>query len=377
MRSRGIPSRRGRRARRARSSGRHAGVEEAQRDVLEQPARRPGRRPELGDVVLRCTWRTSRPAACAASAKAREERDPVDHLEDDVGVAAQAAQRSPRPRAGRRSAASPSGASQALVRPRDLLGAGVGPAITVTRWPPATQRDDLAEEDRPGAAGLGVRPVAIHEDQDVPPRRHRGGATGTIAPVMPARLREAPLHRAPWPSPRPLGGRARRRSAGRRATSSTRIRSAPRRRPEPSTAGRSRRPPPSRSPPSSGCAPPTPDRGDRSGRRARRRPRPRAVDRRRRPPTLPPHRSTTSSAVALDRPRAPARAASACACAGRMSRPLTRPPRPPRAEETEALAAGLARTLGPATSCSSPATSARARRRSSAAPPARSACACR
>src|SRR4029079_6078848 len=180
--------------------------EEAQREVLEGECGDPADEPELRDVVLlvdvedeqdarraqpaperreaRDAWRARAPPPAR-----REERDAVDDLEDDVGVAAEPAQRRPR---GAREDGEPRAHPvdrQPLVRPGDRLGPRIRPRDDRHAEPGGDPARDLAVQDGPRAAGLGMRPVAIHEDQDVPPRRHAGATVPSR--LMPARPRIA------------------------------------------------------------------------------------------------------------------------------------------------------------------------------------------
>ena len=125
MFSGGMPSRaRSSRAELRDRQERRAPVEQAQRQPLEQPEERQPEAAELPDVELAVDVVDHRHARLAQPQR-REERDAVDHLEHDVGVAADAAQHGQdRPREDRARGAHP-----VHDQPRpvalDALGAGV------------------------------------------------------------------------------------------------------------------------------------------------------------------------------------------------------------------------------------------------------------
>jgi hypothetical protein len=157
--------------------------------VLEQQRRDAPHEPELGDVVLLMHVEDEQHARLAQPApERREERDAVDDLEHDVGVAADAAQRRPRRlREDGHPRAHPVDL-EPLVRPRDALGAGVGAGDHRDAMPGVDPARDLAVEDRAGAARLGMRPVAIHQDQDVTPGRHAGATVPSRVMPSPVRI---------------------------------------------------------------------------------------------------------------------------------------------------------------------------------------------
>ena len=158
---------------------RDAGIEDLQRHLLEQEGGDAPAEPELGDVVLLMDVEDQQDARLAHPApQRREEGDPVEDLEHDVGVAPEAAQGGPRrAREDRQPRAHPVH-GEALVEVRDPLGAGV---VAGDHGDPVTPRHpaaDLAVEVRAGAAALWMGPVAIGEDEDVAWDAHaRGDAT--------------------------------------------------------------------------------------------------------------------------------------------------------------------------------------------------------
>jgi LPXTG-motif cell wall-anchored protein len=113
---------------------------------------------------------------------------PLTTLEHDVRVAPEAAERRPRGALEDGQPRAHPVDRQALVRPRDPLGAGVvarDHRDAVAVGDPARH---LAVEDRAGPARLRMRPVAIRQDQDVTPGRHAGATVPSRVMPSPVRI---------------------------------------------------------------------------------------------------------------------------------------------------------------------------------------------
>jgi hypothetical protein len=82
---------------------------------------------------------------------------------------------------------------QALVRPRDGLGAGVGARDHRDAIAVGDPARHLAEEDRARPTRLRMRPVAIHQDQDVTPGRHAGATVPSRVMPSPVRIDVLPV----------------------------------------------------------------------------------------------------------------------------------------------------------------------------------------
>ena len=185
---------------------RRVAVEQPQRERLGQQRGERARAAHLGDVVVAVDVVHERDAR-APQPQRGQERDPVDDLEHDVGVAREPAPQATRaPRAGRRSGACPCGARSGSGRaPRAPRRPGSRPrrrsrgGPTRASAPPARRGSSRCR--RPGDASS--RGPSGRGCADPPPSGEdgSGGYTGALDDPPPA------LHRGPRVRPRgALGG---------------------------------------------------------------------------------------------------------------------------------------------------------------------------
>ncbi len=146
---------------------RRSRVQELQRQRLGHDRRDRALATELGDVVVAVDVVHERHARLLQPQR-RQECDPVDDLQDDVGVAREPAPDRPRRAREDRRARPHVMQLQPRGRLRDLLGARVRPGDDGHAVPPLEPIGDLAEQVRAGPAALRVRPVAVGQEQDVP-----------------------------------------------------------------------------------------------------------------------------------------------------------------------------------------------------------------
>ena len=151
---------------------RRVAVERPQRQRLGEQGRDRAGAAQLGDVVVAVDVVDERHAR-AAQPQRGEEADPVDDLERDVGVAADAPH--PRQRRAREHREPRAHAVDRQVRGELLArgGAGVGAGDHRHAVAPRDPARDLPVEVGPRPAALRVRPVAIREQEDVPRLGHR------------------------------------------------------------------------------------------------------------------------------------------------------------------------------------------------------------
>ena len=165
----------------------------------------PADEPELGDVVLLVDVEDEqRRAARAASARSVVKNAmPLTTSSTTSASRPEAAQRRPRRAREDRQPRAHAVDREALVRPRDRLGARVGPGDHRDAVAVGDPARHLAVQDRPRAAGLGWVQSRSTRIRMCRPRRH-AGATATIArhagPAPHRRVSSPPWRRSPRPS---------------------------------------------------------------------------------------------------------------------------------------------------------------------------------
>ena len=154
-----------------------APVEQAKRRRLEHHRDRRAQPAELLGVVAAAVDVVHHREPRCLQPQRREERDPIDHLEDDVRIGHEAARL-----AHDRSRPDGRAAADAVKRQRtvalDRLRARIAARDHAHPMTPVEPMANLEQKVRARTAGLGMRPVAVGQDQDVEsvsaaPARHR------------------------------------------------------------------------------------------------------------------------------------------------------------------------------------------------------------